>query len=454
VPYSHTSYLQLRQALAARLGDSGNVFWTDAELGRYTLEALRTWGLYATYWRSRGIFATQQNVAFYDVTSTSGSSAQMSALLGGSLRDTDLITDICYALMEIQPSGNPLAWNGTSQFLLTDLTTALTRRRDQFLAETGAVLANQVIPSGVPVDGRVFVPDTTIDIRRAAWKDDTNAIFTLPRVDELQLDYAMTGWNINRGTPNFWTTIASPPLIVQLAPPPLASGSLDLLTVSSGVTLDGSGVLLGIPDDFAPVLKWGALADLLGKDGEARDPDRAAYCELRWQQGVELARINPTVIRAEIQGVENIVDDLWALDRALPGWQSQSNASQPTVVGTAGRNMVALANMPDANGYSVTLDVVQKSIVPSVDADSLQVGREVLNVLLDYAEHLAAFKMQGVEWRATDRAMQNLIRHAAIHNEKLQASALFKEIMWPTQRRYGKDLPRRTPDKTEAEVSA
>lgn len=429
--YSHTLLTALDAQLASRLNDTGSVFFSSAERVRYLIESLRTWGACSTYWRERGVFNTAPGVPFYDITSAS---ASMSALLGMTLTDLDLVTDIQYALMETV--GVP--WAGTEQFTLDDFTKAIQRRRDQFLAETGAVLTRSVIPAAPPPDGRVALSDAIIDVRRAAWVGADGIVAPLYRSDELQADYGMSGWSINPATPSLYSTIVSPPLTVQLMPVPLDVGQLDLLTVNAGATLDPTiPVLLGIPDDFAWVVKWGAIADLLGRDGIARDPDRAAYGEARWRQGVELARINPTAILAEIQGVDNLMDDLWNVDGAFSGWQT--TPGEPTVVATAGRNMVALAQVPDRI-YSVTLDVVRNA---PVAAAFVQVGREILDVILDYAAHLAAFKMQGQEWKATARGMDNMLRQAALYNDKLRASALFKEILWPTAHRYQEKHPTR-----------
>lgn len=447
MPYGHISYVQFRQQLAARLSDSSNIFWTDAELKQWSLEALRCWGAHSNYWRERGTFVTAANTPFYDISSAS---AQMSSLLADTVTDQDLVQQIQYHLME---PPNATTWTGSEQFTYAEVATAIQRRRDQFLSETGAVMTRTVINVPPNPVGRVPLVDTVIDVRRCAWVDTGPPAATTPlfRSDEYQMNAGLTGWSINSDTPSMYSTIITPPLTVQLSPVPANKGSLDMLTVNTGAALNPAinPTVLGIPDDFAWVVKFGALADLMGKDGLARNPDQAAYCEQRWQQGCELARINPTVILAEINGVDSIVDSLWAVDTALPDWQT--TAAQPTVVASAGRNIVALANVPDAV-YSVTLDVVRNSVIPTKDTDFLQVGREVVDVLLDYAEHLAAFKMQGEEWKATNRAAVNMMRQASQYNEKLRASATFKEILWPTVQMYKERQPRRKPE--EQEVAA
>lgn len=433
MPYSNTTRAQLRSLLAQRLGDTSNVFWPVAELNRVIDESLRTFGAYSSYWRERGTFVTTVGTPFYDITT------KLPSLLAYTVTDADVVASIQDALMEsVAP---------TEMFTTAEIVSAIQRRRDQLLTETGCVLTRVLVPNIGNPSGRAALDQDTIDVRRAAWDTVVAGVVTATspmfRVDELQLDYGIASWETQPGTPLYFSTIVTPPVTLQIAPPPSQVGQLDLLTVVTGPALTGAGVVLGIPDDFAPVVKWGALADLLGKDGQARDADRAMYCEMRWRQGVELCRINATVLNGQIQGVDNIIDDLWALDVARPTWQTTQQ--QPDTIATAGRNIVAVANIPDGV-YSVTLDVVRNSVVPVNDGSFIQVGNEVLDCIIDYAEHVAAFKMQGPEWKATNRAMDNMVRLAGQYNEKLQASALFKSILWPTQGRYKEKQPRRMPE--------
>ena len=139
-----------------------------------------------------------------------------------------------------------------------------------------------------------------------------------------------------------------------------------------------------------------------------------------------MARAFPCVLNAEIQGADILLESLQGLDSGRHTWQTSTG--QPDLVALAGRNLVALANMPDGI-YSVTLDVVRNAVVPATDVADVQVGRECLDVLLDYAEHLACFKLAGAEFAATGRAMENMLRQAVIYNEKLKANVVFGAIM-------------------------
>jgi hypothetical protein len=425
MPYSHTSFSTLKTQLAGRLGDAGGVYWTDAERGIYIVEALRTWQALARYWRDRGTFVTAASTPFYDITTLLLKGTE--SLLSYSVTDRDLVQAIQYHLLESVASQS--VWNGTDQFTLDDVARAIERRRDQFLSETGAVLTRFTQGVAAPPVARQALPQAVIDVRRAAFQEAvTNTVTPLWRVDEEQLAGGLSGWGRNPAVPEFYSVAVAPPIALSLAPVPIVSGTLDVIAVQSGAALDpaAANTILNIPDDFAWVVKWGALADLLGRDGQARDPARAAYSELRWQQGCELARAFPCVLAGEIQGQDMMSESLAGLDAGRHTWQTSTG--QPDLIAPAGRNLVALANTPDGI-YSVTLDVVRNAVVPVQDGDFIQLGRECLDVILDYAEHLAAFKLAGPEFEATGRAMENMLRQAAIYNEKLKANALFGKLM-------------------------
>ena len=75
--------------------------------------------------------------------------------------------------------------------------------------------------------------------------------------------------------------------------------------------------------------------------------------------------------------------------------------------------------------FRSTMDVIRNTPVPVLDADFLQIGREQLDSILDYAEHLAAFKMAGAEFAATVRQSNNFLLAAMQYNWRLAAAATY-----------------------------
>jgi hypothetical protein len=182
-------------------------------------------------------------------------------------------------------------------------------------------------------------------------------------------------------------------------------------------------VALNVPNDFAWIIKWGALADLLGRDGPAFDPSRSAYCQERWTSGIDLVRLSTTVMTAYIDGVQIQPDSAFDLDTAYSGWENNA-PSTPFFFGQAGLNMIALANPPDAFAHSVQVDALVNFPVPVADGDFLQIGREFYDVILDYAEHLAAFKMAGAEFEATSKHYERLVTAAQQQNARWRAQSV------------------------------
>lgn len=412
--YANVTFAQAKAQLALMLGDPTNVFWTDAELGVYITEALRTWGAASMYWKERGTFATVASTPFYALQT------QLPTQLGYTVTDQNIVAAIQYQLLE-PSTGN--SWPGTDQFTLATVTNAIQRRRNQFLVETGAVLTHGTQIIAPLALGRFALDDTVIDVRRAAFQAVLSTDWTtLWRADEWAIgaNFAMT-WVQNPGTPAVYSVSVTPPVTIQIAPAPTAAGTLDLLTVEVGAALDPTaGVVLGIPDDFSWVVKWGALADLLGADGQARDPQRAEYCQKRWEDGIALARIYTSIMQLQVNDVAVYTCSLQELDAGNPTWQQTEGS--PTVGALAGLNMLALSDVPDGV-YGISADVVRKAPVPAADGDFLQVGQEELDAILRYAEHVAAFKMAGDEFLGTIPQYEGLMKAAMVSNERLRANA-------------------------------
>src|SRR5262245_40962467 len=333
-----------------------------------------------------------------------------------------------YHLLEAATSQS--VWNGTDMFNMAEVAAAIQRRRDQFLADTGVVLTNFLLNIVPPPSGRVTLPDSVIDVRRAAWLGSAPLDYYthMWRDDEFALTAGDPTWSISPGTPNGYSVMAPPPIRMQLSPAPQDSGLLDMVTVNAGNALTPATIesLLGIPDNTAWIVKWGALADLLGRDGQGRDPVRAAYCEMRYRQGVELTRLLPVIVHAELNGVPSIPGSLASHDMGSPNWQNITGAPEEILV--AGNNLIALANVP-ADVYSVTLDVVASRptglCVCPTSAGFLQLGREQVDMILDYAEHLALFKVGGAEFEATQRQAENFFLQSIAFNQRLSASARY-----------------------------
>ncbi len=423
--YSFVSLTQAEADLADRLYDTGMQFWTAPELGAYLQEALRTWNALTGIQRGDFLFSLIAGQWWYDLT------AQANSIRPLTVTDNSIMTQIEYHLLEPLTSNYPLAWTGSKQFNVNDLLSAIQRRRDETLSITSCQISESQIP--VPV-GRVVLSDSVIDVRRVAWLPDTGLGYTnspLFPADGLEKEFFEAGWTIDaQGIPNLWLASSEPPLsfdVDRVAPVP---GSFDLLTVNTGSALSTAApTVLGVPDDWAWVVKWGALADLLSRESNAKDALRAQYAEKRYREGLALLAVAPAVLLLRIGNLTFELDAVTNGDQFNFGWQALA-AGPPQVGYVAGLNLVAF-NLPDSGSYSVTATVVMNA--PFVDGNgNLQISRQDYDAIIDYAQHLAAFKLGGSEFVATMPLYQRFLKQAAIYNSKLGQLGVFRLTMYET----------------------
>ena len=435
--YTHTTFATLRTRLSQRLGDENKVFWVDTELGLYLIEALRMWGALTAYWRERGVFPTVQGTAFYDLGSLLSNGAAL--LLSRTLTDRQMIQLMQYHLLE--DASSQVAWNGTDMFNLDDLRFFLQYRRNQFLFDTGIVLTRSAQNMPAPPIGRVQLPDTIIDVRRVNWIDSSGGNYVLWREDEYNFTAFAVAWDSNPGTPSVYSVAAVKPLELQVNPPPIVSGTMELIAVQTGADLDpANGVTaLGIPDDWCWAVKWGAISDLLAAPGLPYDPFRMAIAEQMYDLGVKAAKQLPVVITAQLNGINTQPAAIFDVDAYL-GTNWQDTQTMPTIVGAAG-NLVVIAGLADGV-YSITLDVVRKAPVPTVDEDYIQIGREYLDTILDMAQWLAAFKQGGSEITAIQPLFDSFMAEAKRYNAHLSAAVRDWSVMAGQSHREESYVPR------------
>ena len=428
--FATLSLASAQALLAARLADPGMVQWLPAELTRYLREALRTWQALTGSTRVAAVFnlTATPTTTFYDLPTVLAPQRAYTVLT------TDLLTDLEYSLVEPITAPPWHVWAGTAQFALADLVQAVQERRDRFLSETRAVLTHRLLPlAPPPPTGRGSLSQDVLALNRLAWVDAaTGAVTPLRRDDEWGLTGYRSGWPQQPGTPRVYSTSVTPPLQFQLAPPPLAVGTLDALVVAAGALVDPTiaAQTLDIPDDWTWVVKFGALADLLSRDGLALDVARAAYCEARWQQGLELAKAASVVLTARLDDIPMRVETVANVDSYATSWQT--TPGQPRVLLTAGHTIVGVspppAVPPPALGpaWSITVDLVPNMPVPVNAPDYLQVSADVFDLVLDYAQHLAVFKLGDAQLEASRPLLDRFLTAAGV--------SLKRRLLWKPNR--------------------
>lgn len=397
MPYTHTTFAQAKQRLANELGDSGKVFFTDAELGRYIIEALRWWGLTAQYFRETGRIKTVAGQSFYPIETTLKDGTDTTFLQGLSVTDRELINDINYALMENQISSWAGGWVGTEMFSLEEITSILQDSRDEFLKLSACIASSYSVV--IPGDSRVILPSDHIRILRADVTEQGSAgPLPLWVVDQVELYTTFREPSIpGTGRPKAYTVSYSPQLTVDVWPPPGLVTTINIQGVKSGATLTptASATTMLVPDDASFLLKYRAIADLLSGDGLARCPQIAEYCEMRYQDGLESMAKYLSVLWQNDGGPRGPITSVAQWDQVRPTWRQSQGV--PRSVAQLNWNTLAVRPVPDGV-YVITFETIRKAPIPTSDSDFIQVGREAMQALYDYAQHIALVKSQGIEF--------------------------------------------------------
>ncbi len=389
--YATTTLAQALVDLSQRLMDPSFVRWTEDELTIYLQQAIRTWNALTAEYRESASFQTTLAEPFYDLPTILPTLREQTYSL------QDAVDQVCHHLLEPVPVLG--VWDGTLQYNLPQVIRAIAAARDEFLMETGAVLTRSLVAvSPFPSDGQVDLDEIVINIRRVSWNTADGIKIVLRRDDQWgTTNYARRTWVTPSSTaPKAYSVGETPPLVVQLAPISTQTGDLDLITIDRGVDADYTVAdqSLGVPNDWAWVVIFGALSELMSKDGIAFDPHRAAYCEARWQHGIDQAKAAAVVLAARVQGSPVELGSISDADAYDPGWQMVT-ANVRRVL-QDGHTLIAAwppPGVPTGGGnYTIDLDVVRNAPVPTADGDFIQLGPEVLDAVLDYAQHLALFK--------------------------------------------------------------
>jgi hypothetical protein len=412
--YSWLTYVTARQQLASRLADSSNVFWTDAENGLYIKQALREFNALTFTWKNDFIYNSSSLWNSLGLLTTSPRVRTLTC--------NDAFTMMEYMLLE-PPTGG--TWTGTTQFTISDFAQALQRRRDEMLQVSNC---NQNLLANIKVMAntrRTTLPDTVIDVERVRYIPVTGSPNTLYRDDTVAQEfYEPPLYQQNSGTPQTFSLSSEPPLSWDVDVPPNQPGTYEAVVLQSGAAFSPpTAALLGIPNDFAWALEWGAIADLLGREPEATDQERSAYCLRRYQDGLNLLLKTPWAMLGRVNNVACDMPSIAAMDRYMPEWDSTPTSFGPCIV-LGGIDFLAA---PTSSGIGLT--VLANAPVPTLDADYVQVSRSNWDAVLDLAQSMACFKLGGAEFQQALALESRAIQACSAENSRLKSTGSFSDIL-------------------------
>lgn len=204
------------------------------------------------------------------------------------MRDTDVLAQVQSVLLE-PPDGGLTYPSGL--WSAAEILAYLNERQDRFLKRTlyWSGLADLPATAGV---GIYALPQDWLTTISATWIGSDGRVVPLVRADRYMLDQGTPRWATQQGRPQYYLSEDTPLLTIQIAPTPDRDGTLHLCYVPQGPTLIADGSPLTVTNEYAHAVgKYGVLADAFAKDGRGRSPERAAYCQQRYDLAIAMAEI-------------------------------------------------------------------------------------------------------------------------------------------------------------------
>ena len=395
--YSSYTLADLTSEVLNSLGDPAGVYWNAAtEVKNAINEALREFSGTTSYWRKRVV----TNLLGYGASSwvDLSTNAETAPYRARTTTIDSLVKEIQAHLCE---PGSGFSGSGmTTQFTITEILQSIYLAVNRFFLDAQLPLSVTRLPvASVPPDGNFTLPDSTVYVHRLSWRDVNFVYYCLFRSDEFAADSLIQDWQLNPATrPIAFSQLDSAPLQVQLIPPPISSGVLELVSVSTP-TLPDYVTPINIPDDFAHAVKYLAMVNLLTTDGETTSSLLAQYCSARYHQIISAAKLQRCIARLMINNKTVPLNPLATLDSTLPFWRNQ--AARPIPFGAASLFDLLIFYPPLVQPVGASLDLITTAPVLNVSGDFVQLGKEEVEFIIDYAQHYLSFKMQGAEFQQT-----------------------------------------------------
>lgn len=419
--YQHLTWGALKTLAHKRVG--GASFYTTAEMELYLAEALRVWNLLTGHFRGTAPVTTVISQIFYDTT-----------LHSLTVTDQNLLNEIQYHTLETPDNGATL---DSDMWTIGEWVDYLNARAAHFVAETKLVLSRET-PFASVIDQTQYdlgtaVSTDLLEVHRVAWLDASGNSHGLREGSTLVYDRLLPTWTTAAASqePETYVRAGRPQLKLEILPAPSAAGTIDILYTKRPAQLPqvADGTALAIPNDFTPYIKYGAMADIFAKEGQSNDPEKAAYCETRYQEGIIIARHvlrRQMHQRVEFAGVPLDSETILSMDLGADGWQADD--STPTDWIPIGLTQVAIHPAHLAGSGTLDIDGLISATIPTADGQFPDVPHSDVNTILDYAHHLATFKQGGQEFQAGLTMLQEFMKSATDSVLRSELEAHFEQF--------------------------
>jgi len=421
MPYQHLTFGALKTLAHKRVGAAA--FYTETEMGIYLIEAFRVWNLLTGHFRSSSSVSTTASTIFYN-----------SGLHLETVTEQNVLNEMQYHTLETPDNGASL---DTDMWTIGEWVDYVNARMANFAAETKLILIRDnslaTVIDQTQYDLGSGVDTDLFEVHRVAWVDANGVSHALREDSTLTYDRLLPTWTVSSASqePEVYVRAGRPQLKLEILPAPVAAGSLDILYTKRPTQLPqiADTTALDLPNEFTPYIKWGALADVFAKEGQANDPEKAAYCEARFQEGILVARAvlrRQMHGRAEFGGVPLDFETIDSMDFGNDGWQADD--STPTSWMPVGLTQVAINPAHLAGGGTLDIDGLTSFVVPANDAVFPDIPHSDVETIVDYAHHLATFKQGGAEFQAGMQLLTNFIKSARDADLRDDLAALFEQF--------------------------
>lgn len=193
--------------------------------------------------------------------------------------DRDLLTELQYVLIEPPNGGDSWPSEIWTRAEVLDAVNGGVRAlaRDTHLA---VHWVETPTPALTPI---INLPLDWLATGYLVWRAADGTRTPLGPVDSFEGDLAVPGWEAAPGLPLGYADLDADTLTLRLVPTPAADGTLELLYIQRPAEVDGTNQLLPLPPECDSGIKYAALGTLLRKVGRLLDPERADYCDRRYE---------------------------------------------------------------------------------------------------------------------------------------------------------------------------
>ena len=445
MPYAYLTLGQLRAELLSRLQDPNGIFTPAAEANLYINEALRLLNALTYAWNADYLLNFSPGDA-WKTLNVPGSPRQR------TVTDSAIYSQMEAMLMEPMSGGT---WTGTNQYNIDILSAAVQYRRDELLLESAANPANIFTLSPL-LSTRTALPDSTLNLARVRWiAQDSSMPYVLGREDVNTVDAFGPLLSIQYGSPESWMITANPPLSFDVSSPPNQPGTFDMLVSFAGPILNPpTSTTLQIPDDWTPAIVYGALADVLANSPEGRDSPRAKYCLQRYEQLKKAMLKLPWLRQATVADIAVDTPSYKEMDSWEQNWEQTHSTTDPTIV-VGGIDLVALAPFAVQFGTTVSsvLTLIGNAPLPTSDSSFIQLSRDGVDAVLNYAQHVASFKLAPQDFSLTLPLYEQFEAYCRRKNAQYAALGIFRPQLLLEGNRVEEIDPRFEPGAPDGEAT-